>query len=195
MGYCGYELLTATRWVEGRIKVHPLVPWHDHTDLRRHIGDCEGSKKQYGPANALQRWIIAIWRWIGGSALDWNDGRIEDRVLAEDLEKVYQFVMWEVAQANAEPDMSRWVEGGGLGKQLEEPAGEAAAQVQATRMMAVELCEKVAAVAEDRCPECNTAVETGDGFEISTVTCSNHLWASYCSITGRIFCCRYAQVF
>ena len=115
MGYCGYELLTATRWVNGRLKVHPLVPWHDHTDLRRHIGDCEGSKKQYGPANALQRWIIAIWRWIGGSALDWNDGRIEDRVLAEDLEKVYQFVMWEVAQANAEPDMSRWVEGEGWG--------------------------------------------------------------------------------
>ena len=76
----------------------------------------------------------------------------------------------------------RWVDVGGRGKQLEEPPGEAAAQEQATQLMAVELCEKVAAVAEDRCPECQTAVETGDGFEISTVTCSNEA----CPV--RMFC-------
>ena len=181
-GYCGYELLTATRWVNGRLKTLPLVPWNDHMDLRRHIAEGTCSKKRYGPANALQRWIIAIWSWIGGSALDWNVGRREDKVLAEDLEKVYQFVMWDVAQANEEPDTIRWVDVGRQDKPQEDASGVEAALEQATQLMAVELCEKVAAVAEDRCPGCQSAVETGDGFEISTVSCGNDT----CPV--RLFC-------
>ncbi len=31
----------------------------------------------------------------------------------------------------------------------------------------------MAGVAEDKCPGCNTGTETGDGFEVSTVTCFN----------------------
>ncbi len=168
-GYCGHDLIRHA-WLKSLLT--SPAPWQEQTELRSHLATGECADPTYGVANAMQRWVGTIYKGLTAMAAAWKSTCDEGLVISpESLGLLTQLVTWEVMQANEEPDTIRWAvpsEDDQYGASI-----RMAAEEQASHLTAVELCEKVAKVAEDKCPVCNVGTETGDGFDVSTVTCYN----------------------